>query len=316
MKTLLLIDANSLIHRAFHALPPLTAPDGRPAQALYGVSSILLKVWREGKPDYAAALFDRPEPTFRKKEYVEYKAQRPKAPDELITQLIEAHELFPKFGIPVFEQAGLEADDLIASLAEQFRGEPDLSVSILTGDLDTLQLVGDNITVRALRTGVSDTVVYDTAMVKERYGLAPEQLPDYKAFVGDASDNVKGVSGIGPKTAVALIMKYGGIEEIYRRLADDPKLKAKLADTEAHAELSKRLVTLRRDAELGVAGLGDLAVRDDHDELVRFFTELGFASLVKRLDAPAAVSASPPRSLRRSEARPSARRGRGQAAMF
>jgi DNA polymerase-1 len=303
MKTLLLIDANSLIHRAFHALPPLTAPGGRPAQALYGVSSILLKVWREGppanvsgtwragKPDYAAALFDRPEPTFRKREFEAYKAQRPKAPDELVSQLIEAHELFPKFGIHVFEQAGLEADDLIASLAERFRREPDLAVIILTGDLDTLQLVGGNVVVRALKTGVSDTTTYDAAAVRERYGLEPEQLPDYKAFVGDASDNVKGVTGIGPKTAAALVTKYGTIEEIYRHLGDDPRVEAKLAGTEAQAELSKRLVTLRRDADLGVAGIDDLAVRDDRDELAAFFRDLGFESLVKRLDAPAAPPA-------------------------
>src|SRR3989344_2748923 len=137
MRTLLLIDANSLIHRSFHALPPLTNRRGEPVQALYGISSILLRLWREARPDYAAALFDRPEPTFRKKEYAEYKAQRPAAPDELISQIIEAHNLFPAFGIKTFEKAGFEADDLIATLAEKFRYDPDARVVILTGDRDT-----------------------------------------------------------------------------------------------------------------------------------------------------------------------------------
>jgi DNA polymerase I len=123
VKTLLLIDANSLIHRAFHALPPLTARDKRPTGALYGVASVLIKIWREEKPDYAAALFDRPEPTFRKIEYKEYKAQRPPTADELISQIVEAHKLFPKFGIKVFEKAGYEADDLIATFATKFGGE-------------------------------------------------------------------------------------------------------------------------------------------------------------------------------------------------
>src|SRR5271154_1876641 len=128
MKTLLLIDANSIIHRSFHALPPFTTPEGKPSGALYGIASILLKLWRDEKPDYVAALFDRPEPTFRDKKYKEYKAQRPPAADELVAQIIEARKLFEAFGVTVFEKAGYEADDLIATLAEKFRDEPDLQV--------------------------------------------------------------------------------------------------------------------------------------------------------------------------------------------
>src|SRR6266404_1825698 len=140
MRTLLLIDANSLIHRSFHALPPLTAKDGKPVQAIYGIGSILLRLWRDERPEYAAALFDRPEPTFRKKMYAEYKAQRPAAPTELISQIIEAHNIFPAFGIKTFEKPGFEADDLIATFAEKFKHESDVQVVILTGDRDTLQL--------------------------------------------------------------------------------------------------------------------------------------------------------------------------------
>ena len=158
MKTLLLIDANSIIHRSFHALPPFTAPDGRPTGALYGLSSIMLKLWREEKPDYAAALFDRPEPTFREEKYKEYKAQRPPAPDALISQIIEAHNLFGKFSIKTLEAPGFEADDLIATLAEKFSREPDTQIVILTGDKDTLQLVrGDKIVVRPFQKYLCDT---------------------------------------------------------------------------------------------------------------------------------------------------------------
>ena len=149
MRKLLLIDANSVIHRSFHALPPFTAPDGSPTGAIYGVASILLKLWREDRPDYAAALFDRPEPTFRDKKYAEYKAQRPPAPDILILQIIEMHNLFRAFGITTFEKPGFEADDLIATLATRFKNEKDLQVVVLTGDRDTLQLVeGEKVVVQ------------------------------------------------------------------------------------------------------------------------------------------------------------------------
>ena len=217
MKTLFLIDAHSLIHRSFHALPPLTTPEGEPIQAVYGLASILLKILREDKPDYLVACFDRPEPTFRKEEYVEYKAQRPKTPDNLLPQLLRARELFSNFGIETLEAAGFEADDLIATLAERFsaksgsppeadgplahasggksearnstklslRGEPDLKIVILTGDLDTLQLVSrDKVVVRTFRKGVSDTFTYDEKAVQDRYGLKPHELIDYKALVG------------------------------------------------------------------------------------------------------------------------------------
>ena len=157
MKKLLLIDANSIIHRSFHAIPPFTAPDGRPSGAIYGIASILLKLWREEKPDYAAALFDRPEPTFRDEKYAEYKAQRPPAADELISQIIEAHNLFQAFGIKTFEKARYEADDLIATLAIKFKDIPDLQVVILTGDRDTLQLVeGDKLVVKTPGRGPRD----------------------------------------------------------------------------------------------------------------------------------------------------------------
>ena len=303
MKTLLLIDANSIIHRSFHALPTLTTPAGQPIQAVYGLSSILLKLWREEKPDYAAALFDRPEPTFRKEKYEEYKAQRPEAPNELISQIIEAHNLFEKFGIKTFEKAGLEADDLIATLAEKFKSEPDLKIIILTGDLDTLQLVKDGkILVRTFRKGVSDTMIYDENAVRERYGLEPDQLVDYKALVGDPSDNIKGVPGIGPKTATELIKRFGSLDNIYKNLDKDPKLKKRLGPFRKEAELSRHLVTLERNAPVDVSMLDELKIEKEQPALRDYFKRLGFETLIKRLDGNNSKKADPKASQKKIQA--------------
>ena len=284
MKQLLLIDANSIIHRSFHALPAFTGPVGEPTGALYGIASILLKLWREDRPTYAAALFDRPEPTFRKQEYAEYKAQRPPAPDELVSQIIEAHRLFAAFGIATFERPGFEADDLIATLAERFRQEPDLQIVILTGDRDTLQLIdGDHIVVRTFNKGVSDTTTYDEAAVTEKYGFPPRLMVDYKALVGDPSDNIKGVSGVGPKTATELIKRFGGVDDIFRAAADDPKLAARLAGKEQEAAFSRKLVVLDREVPVDLGGISDLAASDDPARIESYFRDKGFVTLLKRL---------------------------------
>jgi DNA polymerase-1 len=284
MKTLLLIDANSLIHRSFHALPPMTSAKGEPTQALYGTGSILLRLWRSEMPDYAAALFDRPEPTFRKEMYAEYKGHRPKAADELVAQIISAHNLFPEFGVKTFEAPGWEADDLIATLAHRFGGEKDLRVVILTGDLDTLQLVqGDKVVVRTFKKGISDTFIYNDAAVKSRYGLAPEQIADYKAFVGDASDNIKGVPGVGPKTAKALLLAHGSIEGILRAMESDPKLEAKLGKERETMLLSKTLVTLKDWDAMPVNSIEELRVSFEPMELAAFFDSYGMTSLRDRL---------------------------------
>lgn len=296
MKKLLLIDANSIIHRSFHALPPFTTPDGKPSGAIYGIASILLKLWREERPDYAAALFDRPEPTFRDEKYAEYKAQRPPAADELIAQIIEAHNLFAAFGIRTFEKPGYEADDLIATLAEKFKASPDVRVVILTGDRDTLQLVeGDTLVVQTFNKGVSDTTIYDEAAVKEKYGLAPDQLVDYKALVGDASDNIKGVPGVGPKTALELIKKYGTVKRMYERIGEDPKLEAKFGAFKKEAELSEMLVTLDRHAPIEVPPIAELAPAADTAGAAAYFERMGFATLLKRLIMPGAEERPEPR---------------------
>jgi len=288
MKKLLLIDANSIIHRSFHALPPFTTPEGNPSGAIYGLASILLKLWRDERPDYAAALFDRPEPTFRDEKYAEYKAQRPPTADELISQLIEAHNLFAAFGIKTFEKAGYEADDLIATLAEKFKSLPDVQVVILTGDRDTLQMVeGDKLVVQTFNKGVSDTTIYNEAAVIEKYGIAPKQMVDYKALVGDSSDNIKGVPGVGPKTALELIKKFGTVKEMYQRIDEDPKLAARFGAFRKEAELSEMLVTLERHAPIEIPPIAEFAPFECTDAAAKYFEKMGFATLLKRILMPA-----------------------------
>lgn len=285
MKSLLLIDANSLIRRFFHALPPLTNPRQEPVQAIYGLSNVLLKMWRSGNPDYAAALYDRPEPTFRKTHYEAYKAHRPPMPDGLAPQLNESKELFRRFGIRTFESPGMEADDLIATLVEKFRHVEDVQLVVLTGDSDLFQLVQDDkVVVRTFKVGVGDTVLYNDQAVRERYGLEPSQILDYKALVGDPSDNIKGVPGIGPKTATRLLQDYGTIENLYENLDKEPKLSQKLQDNTEPVQLAKLLLTLRRDVPVEAEKIEDLEIVSfDAQELAEYLQAQGFESLVKKL---------------------------------
>lgn len=296
MKKLLLIDANSIIHRSFHAIPPFTTPAGKPSGAIYGIASILLKLWREDRPDYAAALFDRPEPTFREEKYAAYKAQRPPAPDELIQQIVEAHKLFEAFGIQTFEKPTFEADDLIATLAEKFKrkegdggvapdgGEDDLQVVILTGDRDTLQLVeDDHVVVQTFNKGVSDTTIYNEQAIIEKYGLLPAQMVEWKALVGDPSDNIKGVPGVGPKTALELLKKFGSVEELFAHIGDDEKITKRIGPYRAEAELSRELVILERHVLIDIPPLEELKPYGDTKRVEEYFIDMGFATLLKRI---------------------------------
>jgi DNA polymerase-1 len=285
MKKLLLIDANSIIHRSFHALPNFTAPDGTPTGALYGVASIILKLWKDDRPDFVAALFDRPEPTFREKKFIEYKAQRPATQSILISQLIETHNLFDAFGISFFEKAGYEADDLIATLATKFKDEEDLQIVILTGDRDTLQLISDDkIVVETFNKGVSNTTIYDEKRVMEKYGLPPRAIVDYKALAGDPSDNIKGVPGIGPKTAINILKKYGSVENIYKNIDSDPSLKNKLGKFKKEAEFSKELVLLEKNVPIDNIKLSSLKSDYNREKILSYFKEKNFTALIKRFD--------------------------------
>jgi len=208
-KKLILIDSNAIIHRAYHALPPLTTKKGELVNAVYGFASVLLNVLNRFKPEYIAATFDLKEPTFRHKEFKEYKATRVKAPDDLYEQIPQVKKVVSAFNIPIVEKKGYEADDLIATFARKTEKlHPDVEVIIVTGDLDTLQLVDDKVKVFALRKGMSDSILYGEKEIFERYGLKPNQMVDYKGLRGDPSDNLPGVKGVGEKTATELLKKY------------------------------------------------------------------------------------------------------------
>lgn len=296
MKKLVLIDSNALVHRAFHALPPLTSPKGKPTNAVYGFTTVLLKMLGDLKPDYIAAAFDLAGPTFRHKQFKQYKAHRIKAPDELYAQIPVVKQVLSAFGIPVYEQAGFEADDIIGTLAEKAKTERDLQTIIVTGDLDTLQLVDkDRVVVFTLRKGMSDTVTYNERQVKARFGLAPSQVTDFKGLKGDPSDNIPGVPGVGEKTASALIGQFGSVEKLYSALEGpgtrkgksgvSEKLKAKLLEHKAQAFSSKELTTIVRNVPVNFdLAAADWRARLDMSALKTLCQDLGFYSLVKRLD--------------------------------
>jgi DNA polymerase I len=296
-KTLILIDGNAIIHRAYHALPPLTNKKGELVNAVYGFSSTLLSVIDKFKPDYIVATFDLAGPTFRHEAFKEYKATRVKGDDELYQQIPRVKEVVKAFNIPIFEKSGFEADDMIGTLAKQAEKLPNLENIIITGDLDSLQLVSDRTKAYTMRRGITDSVLYDKDAVLERYGLKPDQLKDFKGLRGDASDNIPGVKGIGEKTAVELLKKYGSMEDVYKKLSEiKGTVKEKLEKDKMNAILSKKLGTIKTDVPLKF-NLEESAVHEfDREKVVELFKELGFFSLVKRIpgnDANLRINANP-----------------------
>ncbi len=298
----MIIDGNALVHRAFHALPPLSTKDGVLVNAVYGFTTVLMKALKELKPAYAAVTFDLKGGTFRNELYKEYKAQRIKQPQELYDQIPMIKEVVRAFGIPVVEKQGFEADDVIATLSSQFTADSSQPVDtiIVTGDMDALQLVDEHTKVYSFRKGFSDTVIYDEAAVKERYGLTPAQMIDYKSLRGDPSDNIPGVRGIGEKTATELLQKFGTLEEVYRKV-EECKIKngkCKISDRvmqllEEHKEdamLGKKLVTLVRDVPLDVSRNDCKVFPADNKKLREVFEKFGFKNLVARLDKEEVVA--------------------------
>ncbi len=283
-RTIVLIDGNAIIHRSYHALPPFTTKKGELVNAVYGFASTLLSVIDKFKPDYIAATFDLKEPTFRHKEFKDYKATRVKAPDDLYAQIARVKEITQAFGIPIYEKKGYEADDIIGTIAKKIAGD-DLEVIIVTGDLDTLQLVDDNVKVWTVSRGINKAVLYDKEAVYKRYELEPKQLRDYKGLCGDASDNIPGVKGVGNKGAINLLKKYQTLEGVYENIQEiKGALGEKLRKSEAEAKLSKRLGAIKTDValefDLSKCKTGDY----DKEKLVSLFNELGFRSLIKRLE--------------------------------
>ncbi len=293
-KTLILLDAHAIIHRAYHALPDFTSPKGEPTGALYGLSSMLLRLIKDFEPDYIAACYDLPGPTVRHEAYKEYKATRQKLEDALTVQLDSSRRVFEAFSIPIYDRAGFEADDILGTIVEKMKDEKDIDVIIASGDMDTLQLVDDkHVKVYTLKKGLNDTILYDAKAVEARWGFPPELIPDYKGLRGDPSDNIKGVPGIGEKTATDLITAFGSLEDIYKALKKDEQklldkgIKARiiglLKEHEEDARFSKTLATIRRDAPIAFR-VSDTAWKESapKDTVLPLFDELGFRTLKPR----------------------------------
>ena len=286
-KRLIIIDSNSIIHRAYHALPPLTTKKGEVVGAVYGFLLVFFRAIKEFQPDFVAATFDVPGPTFRHKKYKEYKAKRPPAPEDLYQQIPKVKDLLKSFNVQIFEKEGFEADDIIGTIAKaapQKQVIPEIETIILSGDSDTLQLVGPHTKTYALRRGVKDIVLYDEKMVQEKYQLTPKQLLDFKALKGDPTDNIPGVPGIGEKTAQELIKKYSTLENLYQNLEDlKPKTKEILIQNTEPAFFSRDFVDIKKnvpiDFYLKICQWGDY----DKQKATQALKNLDFYSLIPRL---------------------------------
>lgn len=281
MSKLVLVDGHALFHRAFHAMPPLTTSKGELVNAVFGFTSMLLRVLSDIKPEYAVVAFDTKAPTFRHSEYTGYKAHRIAAPEEMHQQLPRIKEVVDSLNIPIFTLEGYEADDVIGTLAYQAVNQ---EVFIVTGDRDALQLVNSHIKAYMPGKSLSDIVIYDGQKFEEKYGFSPKQLIDYKALVGDPSDNIPGVMGIGEVGATKLIQEFGSVEKIYQNLAKIPeKISQKLAEGSESAVLSKKLATIDTQAPIQLDLKKCILSDYDHQKAIKLFEELEFKSLIQRL---------------------------------
>src|SRR5581483_10638308 len=298
-KKLVLVDAYSLLFRAFFAGRYLSTTDNRPTGALFGFTNMLFSILNSGKPDAIVVCWDAPQKTLRSQEFEAYKAHRPEVDSQLIAQMPGAREIVSAFGIPSAEVGGYEADDLIGTLACKGVREG-YSVVILTGDSDQLQLVGDGVTVQMTQRGVSELKEYDAAAVRERYGVGPEQIADWKALVGDTSDNIPGVPGIGEKTATALLQQWGTLENLLAHVDEvqPPKARAALEANLEQARSSKKLATIVCDVPASFEIRPYKPTEEDWARLREKFLDLEFKSLLPRIPrlqdgmAPLAVKES------------------------
>ncbi len=258
-KTIVLLDAHAIIHRAYHALPEFMSSKGEPTGALYGLSTMVMKIVTDLKPEYIIACYDLPQKTFRHEAYKEYKAGRAKTDDALKIQLQKSRQIFEAFNIPIYDAPGFEADDVLGTIVDKLKDDKKSKIIIASGDMDTMQLIdGKKVQVYTLKKGINDTILYDEEAVLSRFGFKPGLLPDYKGLRGDTSDNIIGIKGIGEKTATTLISTFGTIEEMYKKLKVESKkfkdigltdrLINLLKDNEEEALFSKTLAQIRRDA--------------------------------------------------------------------
>lgn len=297
-KRLVVLDTHAIIHRAYHALPDFATHDGRPTGALYGLSTMILRIITDLKPDYLLAAYDLPEKTFRHEAYEAYKGKRQKTEDSLVAQIVESREVVEGFGIPILDAPGFEADDVLGTVVEKLKNKKDVEVVIASGDMDTLQLVDDDkVFVYTLKKSLNDTVLYNGQAVVDRFGFGPEYIPDYKGLRGDTSDNIIGIPGIGEKTATILIQKYGSIEKIYKAIKKSEKdfkeqtglsdrLVALVRDSEDEAVFSKTLATIRRDAPIDFnLEKCDFRKNLNSEELKKIFSKFEFRSLIQKVES-------------------------------
>ena len=293
-KRLVLVDGNAILHRAYHALPPLTNRSGELTNAVYGFASMLFKIFSDLHPEYIVVAFDTPGPNFRHQEFIGYKANRPRIDSELSGQIEKVHELVTAFNIPIFEVEGYEADDIIATIAKQMkeqRNEEETETIIVTGDKDLMQLVDERVKLYMPTRGLSEGQIVGEDEVIAKMGIPPDKIVDYKGLVGDPSDNYPGVPGIGPKTATELLKRFGSVEGIYTKMNEgnggfngfgESTIK-KLAEGAESAVLSKKLATILTDVPIKLK-LEDCIAKDfDKEKVLALFKELGFRSLAGRL---------------------------------
>lgn len=300
MKKLVLIDGNAIIHRAYHALPKtMTTRRGEQTNAVYGFTTTLIKVLENLHPEYIAASFDLAGPTFRHKDYADYKATRVKADQELYDQIPRVKELTKKMNIPIYEQEGFEADDCIGTIVSKVESQKSkaggIEIYIVSGDKDIYQLINGNVKVYSLRKGLSQMQIVDHQTIESEYNLQPADFIDLKALAGDASDNIPGVPGIGPKTATELIEKFDSLEKLYEFLEANsyqlsaislvkPRIVDLLKKYKDQAFMSQKLATIHRDVPIEFSLEECRWGEYDKGELREFFEELGFRSLLRRFD--------------------------------
>lgn len=283
MNTLLLIDGNALMHRAYHALPPFKTKAGLPTNAVYGFLSMLHKAIIDFKPSHIAVCFDTPTPTFRKKIFKDYQAQRPKLEDELKQQMPTIREALDKGGIVHFEKPGYEADDLIGTITNQVKNI-NIKVLIFTGDKDIFQLITDKVFVIAPLVGLANVKLYDRDEAKKRLSVNPNQVIDYKALMGDPADNYPGARGIGPKTAVQLINQFSNIDNLFAHLdkLENNRIKKILEDNKDNVFMAKKLAAIDTNVEINFDP-EQTKFGGFKPELKDFLTSLEIESLTNRI---------------------------------
>ncbi len=283
-KRFVIVDGNHLIHRAFYAIQnPLKTSSGEQTNAIYGFASMLINILEVEKPDYIAMTFDEHAPTFRHEMHEEYKAHRVAAPDELYAQIPRIKEFVEKFNIPIYVKEGYEADDMMGTLAKEAEKEG-MEVYLVTGDMDAMQLVNDHIFVAYPHKGYREPIIFDKEKVKEKYDIDPDQVVDFKALMGDISDNIKGVEGIGPKGAVKLLHDYKTLDGIYKHLDEiEGAIHDKLEKGRENAYFSQKMAKIVTDVPNGFDEKDASIDTLDYLGADRFFEEMEMKSLRGRL---------------------------------